>query len=354
MFNRRMFSTRQARFSRRLFSMILLAAVEAVLCRAPAVAREPVAIIFDTDIMGDVDDVGAVAVLHALADLGEARILAMGVSSKHPQSPTCLSAINGYFRRPNVPIGVPHGDAFLRDSKYNRQISIEFPHTLKSARDAEPAPALYRRVLARAADHSVVMVSVGQLTNFRDLLYTLPDESSSLTGRQLVAKKVKLWVCMGGKFPRGREANLFHDGPAAADAAAHWPTPIVFSGFEIGYRIKTGGRLKTLPASSPVRRAYQLYNGIKPHFSWDQTAVLYAVRGTSANGSKLWRLSEKGMCHIFPDGRNVWRASRDGNHTHLELLAPPETVAREIEELMLHEPNEGPSKEPATSRRAGR
>lgn len=56
-------------------------------------------VIFDTDIMGDVDDVGAVAVLHALARRGEARILAMGVCSKHPASPVCLEALNTYFGR---------------------------------------------------------------------------------------------------------------------------------------------------------------------------------------------------------------------------------------------------------------
>ena len=54
----------------------------------------PVRVIFDTDIQGDVDDVGTVAVLHALADSGEVDILAMGVSSKNPWSPLCLSALN--------------------------------------------------------------------------------------------------------------------------------------------------------------------------------------------------------------------------------------------------------------------
>ena len=59
-----------------------------------AAPPQPVRLIFDTDVMGDVDDVGTVAVLHALADLGEAEILAMGVSSKNPWSPLCLSALN--------------------------------------------------------------------------------------------------------------------------------------------------------------------------------------------------------------------------------------------------------------------
>src|SRR2546428_7059852 len=43
-------------------------------------AREPVDVIFDTDMALDVDDVGALALLHALANRGECRILAGGVS----------------------------------------------------------------------------------------------------------------------------------------------------------------------------------------------------------------------------------------------------------------------------------
>jgi hypothetical protein len=58
--------------------------IGALLWLVPLVAsgqdnRQPVPLIFDTDMMGDVDDVGTAAVLHALADQGEAKILAMGV-----------------------------------------------------------------------------------------------------------------------------------------------------------------------------------------------------------------------------------------------------------------------------------
>ena len=57
-----------------------------LLAAAPSSVTSPVPVIFDTDIMGDVDDVGAVAVLHALTDRGEAKILATGVCVKNPWS----------------------------------------------------------------------------------------------------------------------------------------------------------------------------------------------------------------------------------------------------------------------------
>ncbi len=310
-------------------------------------AGPPVPVIFDTDIMGDVDDVGAVAALHALADRGEAQILAMAVSSKHESSPVCLSALNHYFGRPHLPIGRPQGAAFFRESKYARQIAREFPHELNSAKDAPIASVVYRRALASAEDGSVVIISVGQLTNLRDLLYTLADQHSPLTGRELVAKKVKRLVCMGGKFPAGREANLVHDGPAAADAIAHWPTPILFTGWEIGRTIKTGGTLKRLPASSPVRRAYQLYNGLRPHSSWDQTAVLLAVRPqvialTPPSPKAWWGLSSRGTCHVFPDGSNVFLTNRHDSTTDHRFVVrrlDEQVIAAAIEELMRHQPS---------------
>lgn len=84
-------------------NLVLLSVILAA-TTASAGQREPVRLIFDTDIMGDVDDVGAVAVLHALANQGEVKILAMGVCVKNPWSPLCLDALNTYFgRRLSIP-----------------------------------------------------------------------------------------------------------------------------------------------------------------------------------------------------------------------------------------------------------
>lgn len=306
---------------------------------------EPVPVVFDTDIMGDVDDVGAVALLHALADRGEVKILAMGVSGKNPASPLCLDALNGWFGRPEIPLGVVKGPAFDKGSRYADAIADEFPHRLASAEEAPDAAHVYREVLAGQPDGSVVMISVGQLTNFRNLLQTDADRHSRLDGRDLVKQKVRAWVCMGGRFPDGREANLVHDGPAAAAAIANWPTPIIFSGWEIGNEIMTGAGLVETPASSPVRRSYQLYNGLKDRQSWDQTAVLYAVRGLDGGLADFWDLKTGGCLHVEDDGANVWRDAPDRGHSYLVTKMSPERIAKMIEQLMLHQPSGGKGEE---------
>jgi purine nucleosidase len=316
----------------------LIAVTAAAFC-CSAHGAEAVPIIFDTDIESDVDDVGSVALLHALADAGEARIVAMGVSAGHTWCVPCLDALNTYFGRPDIPIGAVKGAATTNKSNYAESIAREFAHDLPSNDAAPDAAHVYRALLAKEKDGSVVIVSVGFLTNLRNLLQTKADGHSPLNGRQLVQRKVRLWVCMGAVFPHGREWNVHRDAAASREAISQWPTPIVFSGFEIGAQIKTGAGLRSLPENSPVRRAYELYNGLNDRESWDQTAVLFAVRGHDEGLAELWDLSAKGCCHVAEDGSNTWEAGADCEHRHLIAKAPAGDVANIIEQLMKTTPH---------------
>lgn len=310
-------------------------------------AAEPVRIIFDTDMAEDVDDVGTLALLHALADRGEADLLAVMVCSRNEAVGPCVDAINSWYGRPNLPIGYQRG---LRNgypspnpgptpSKYADKVAAAFPHRLARSSDAPDAAQLYRRILAAQPDGSVTVVTVGFLNNLRDLLDTPKDPISPLDGHALVQRKVRQWVCMGGKFPRGRfddgngEYNVMYDTEGSIRAIHDWPTPVVFSGFEIGVQIKTGGSLRQLPEPHPIRLAYQHYTGGEPRESWDQTAALFAVRGAA----EYWSLSEPGFCLMHnrvPHGYNEWIPSPAGNHRYLVAKMPPAKVAEVIEDLM--------------------
>ncbi len=166
-----------------------------------------------------------------------------------------------------------------------------------------------------------------------------PDSISPLDGEELVAKKVKTWVAMAGKFPEGKEANVVSDPYASQYSIDHWPTPIIFSGFEIGVEVKTGLRLiKEGPRESPIRRVYALcipkneYDR-EGRRSWDQTAVLVAVRGIEPYYSHKvgWFITQE-------DGSNQWRDDPKGNHWRLIEKMSPDSVAYEIETLMMQRP----------------
>jgi hypothetical protein len=291
-------------------------------------------VIFDTDIGPDWDDAGATATLNALADRGEAEILAMMVSSGGHSAtwgPPCLDAFNTYYGRPDIPIGVAqNGPEF--GSSYNQQIAEEFPQDLGTG-NAWDAVELYRKILSEQEDSSVIIITVGFITNINNLLQSDPDSYSDLNGLELVDKKVKKWVCMGGGYPSsGGEFNFNRDAAATVYAVENWPKPLLFSGFEIGVSILTGAKLAETPESNPIRRAYELAGGYvgSTRSSWDQTAVLAAIRDPLL----YWDLETTGYCHVFSNGSNEWRSSPDKDHTYLISRVSDEELVEIIDNLM--------------------
>lgn len=295
-------------------------------------SAQPVKIILDTDIDSDADDVGAMAMLHTLADHKVVDILGIIVTTEDKYAPMCADAINHYFKRPDIPIGILKELPLGERSKYTRQLSEEFEHRLKSPQDAENATTLYRRLLASQPDSSVIIVTLGHLTSLRHLLESLPDKYSHLPGVELVRKKVKLWSCMGGQFPEGKEANFFRPDPQSTITCLDkYPGQIVFSGWEVGNKIITGGAYleKSLPEKDPVRRAYQLYNNWKGRQSWDQTSILFAV------SPGYWSLNRNGKCVVQKDGSNKWiEGPENPKQAYLVEKVDPVEIAKVLDALM--------------------
>jgi len=302
---------------------------------------KPVSLIFDSDFGPDYDDVGALAILHAMADRQEVDILATIASTTYPNVAPVLDAFNTYFHRPDIPIGIPSKNGVDKGDPqhWSDAVIAKYPHSIKSNDQAESATDLYRKILASSPDTSVTIVTVGFLTNMVNLLQSEPDEHSSLNGFQLVEQKVKELVSMAGRFPKGREFNVFIDAPSSIYTFENWPTDVVFSGFEIGLPIRTGLPLinNKLISNSPVKDAYSISIPMDPNdkdgrMSWDQTAVLFAVRGPRP----FFHLNE-GKIIIKEDGSNTWDASGKG-HYHLVFDVPFIQVQKEINELMMHLP----------------
>jgi hypothetical protein len=319
----------------------LLGALVGALALLPAAGSPPapVRILFDSDIGPDCDDAGTAALLNALADRGEAAILGMACCTSSEWGAPCLDAINTWYGRPDVPVGTLKKGGFLcggGDHKYNEHVAKNFPNDLKSGKNAPDAAELYRKILAAQPDGSVVMVAVGPLTNVANLLGSGPDASSPLPGAALVGKKVSRLVVMGGSYPKGHEWNFQQDGAAARKVNEEWPTPIVFSGGEVGGNIGTGARLfSETPPENPVRKAYELYNGAgKNRSSWDQTAMLYAIKGETG----VFRLSPEGTNSVTADGKNQWAAAPGGRHRYLVKAVGDKEIAKVIEDFMVQPP----------------
>ncbi len=317
-----------------------------MLALALAAAGQPVPIILDTDMGGDCDDAGALAVLHVLANRGQARLLAVTSCTSAHYTPGCIDAINAWYGRPETPVGALKEEGFMAkmDEKYCRAVATELPNRLRNRDNALDATQLLRRTLAGRPDGGIALVAVGPLRNIRLLLQSKPDEASPLDGRALAKAKVRQLVVMGGffgakkPFEQAGEWNFAQDPASAATVANEWPTPVLYSGFEIGNSCPTGARLSTeTPENNPVRRSYEQWHG-RPgqnRPSWDLTAALAAVTGPAP----WWDLGPAGRCIVDPaNGANRWEAVPGGKDHYLVERMPPADVARALDDLLVLPP----------------
>jgi len=306
----------------------------------------PMRIIFDTDFGPDYDDVGAITLLHCFADSGYVRILGTVASSRHKNVAAAINVFNTYFNRPEIPVGVVGGKAVELGDKQHWTDSVisRYPHQIRNNSEAIDAVVLYRKVLAAQPDHSVTIITVGFLTNLANLLESPRDIYSDLNGYELVSRKINKLVCMGGRFPSGKEFNLAEDVKSTKKILADWPSPILFSGFEIGQKIKTGIPLinNLEIRESPVKDVFAICIPMAEEdsagrMSWDETAVFVAVKGWQ-NYYEL----ETGRCKINAEGINEWKREESTEARLIEKM-PPEKMSQILNQLIMHQPMGRPS-----------
>lgn len=317
-------------------------ALVALAADRPSAPPPPAKIIFDTDIGNDVDDVLALGLLHALADRGACDLLAVTITRSDELAGPFVDALNTFYGRPNLPIGFirtkPETDTsrFLPLVEARDGERVRYPHDLKRSSGAPDALRLLRQLLATQPDGSVVLVQVGYFSNFAALLDTPGDDFSPLKGRDLVKQKVKLLSVMAGAFQtiddnnHFTEFNVYKDIPAAQKLARDWPTPIVWSGFEIGialpYPAVSIERDYRYVAHHPLAEAYQMYNPT-PHErpTWDLTSALYAVQPDRG----FFGLSTAGTVTVEGDGFTRFTPQANGRDRILKLDATQVVRVRE-------------------------
>jgi inosine-uridine nucleoside N-ribohydrolase len=327
----------------KLHEKLSLVLVFLMLVSGFAWSAQPVKVIFDSDMGPDFDDVGAITVLHALAAKGECEILATVASDGYPYIAPTLEVFNRYFGKPEILVGAPGSSAptLSCPNHWNDSLVVKYLPRMKTNADYPSATEVYRRVLSKQPDKSVVIVTVGFLSNLADLLKSGPDKNSSLSGKDLVAQKVKKWVAMAGAFPEGSEFNVNQHPDASEYVVKNWPSPVLFSGFEIGVKIMTGSKVAVSGSkNSPVHWAYkyclETYDKkpIMTRNSWDHTAVLCAVR----NPEDYFYVIKDGTFVCNPDGSNGWNPDKNSNHSFLVHKYPYQKIAAILDDLMLYEP----------------
>jgi len=365
----------------RYATALAIAAALAAAAPAPPVAaqpaREPTRVIFDTDMWGDIDDVLALAMLNALQDRGEAKLLAVTSSTDDPSTATFIDAFQTFYGRGDTPVGLVRDGVTVQETVrrfpffgsekgYTEALSSAvkadgspvFPRTLTDGGSAPDAVALLRRTLTAQPDGSVVIIQVGFCTNLARLLTSKGDAASPLDGMALVKRKVKLLSVMAGAYAdrQGQplqmaepEFNVILDVRSARQLFDTWPTPIVASGFEIGasMRIKGStvdrdyGYARNHPVSAAYHYADKIYRKadtppgvLHDHATYDLTSVLYAIRPEDG----YFSLSAPGRIGVQPDGSTRFADRTDGTHRYLTMDDAQRARTLEAMALLASEP----------------
>lgn len=321
--------------------------VLAVLLSSSAPARlhaaEPVKLILDTDIGNDIDDAFALALIHALENRGEVQLLAVTITKDNKYAAQFVDLENTFYGRPEIPIGVVHDGKtkdttdMLREPVERRTVTGQyvFPRRVGSGAEPKEAVALLRQILNEQPDGSVTIAQIGFSTNLARLLKTEG-------GRELVQRKVKLLCLMAGWFGDGAapEYNVKTDGKAAKELFADWPTPMIFSGFELGRQVMIpyAEVLKDFnyAANHPVAESFKVF--AKPgedRANYDSTAVLQAIRPDR----EYFELSPPGRVTLASKDVTIFTPDPQGNARY--MILKPENRAR-VQELLVALSSEPP------------
>lgn len=317
-------------------------------------AREPVKVIFDTDMGNDVDDAMALAVVHALQTRGELELLAVTTTKDNKFAAPMIDVLNTFYGRPDIPVGVCRSKVTPDDGRYNAQVvglkdadgKALFPHKITPETELLDAVPLLRKTLAGQEDGSVVIVQIGFFTNLCQLLDTKGDDHSPLDGMELVRKKVRYASIMAGAFDKGyanhREYNVVCDLPSARKMIEHWPTEVIFSGFEIGDWIKHPSVSMRedfeYVAAHPVKEAYRFYRGLEnDQPTFDINSVLQVARPSRG----YFTLSEPGTVRFTEEGLTVFKADPNGKHRYQKVDQTQIAVVREAIVQLTAEPPKG-------------
>ena len=271
--------------------MILAAALLLPWCAgAAAPEKGAVPVIFETDMGNDIDDALALDLLYKGMDAGHIRLIGVSLNKRSSTSFEFIDLMNTWYGYPDIPIAYTPRAVDNKDRDYTTPVcelkasdgKPLFKRSRKPGSWEDPV-AMYRRLLAAEPDNSVVVVSVGFSGNLAALLASGGDDVSPLTGRELVARKVKYFSVMAGSFGVkkraeynvGRDRNLLR--PAARAVVAHAQHPRPHYGRRAGLHLLHARQGGTAPLHHRFRPAGGHDSRLFPACAARTAAALHAI-----------------------------------------------------------------------------
>ena len=282
-------------------------------------------IILDCDMGSSTDDLFALMMLYRYMDMKRCNLIGVVVDRMGKANADVVDVMNNFYGYPDIPIGLetqgvktPHVFITYHNAPYARTTEAEpmFKRSVGDDGTYMEGYKLYRKLLAEQPDKSVTIASIGFVTSLARLLESGPDEYSSLTGVELVSRKVKEIYAMGGVFGEAVEPD--YNFKAAIDFSLKFfellpkDVDIIFSPGEVGdpldYRPETVIADMDWTDTHPIKWIYQFLNCDTGQKMWDPQAVIHAVEGDG-----FYKLSERGWVTLTPRGETLFTADPNGN-----------------------------------------
>ena len=284
-------------------------------------------VVLETDIGGDVDDVGA---LTMLVDGARKYGYKMGGISLNRNTPNIVEGVRALLCMrgfADVPIASP-----VAAPESTHIYMNEMAKYLTEEADLTTIPAVefYKRLFDGAEDGGVTIVSIGFLQNVQAAWRSMPE---------LFEKKVRSVVVMGGSFlyePNYKEYNFTWEGhlDVTTDFVGNYPGQVIYCGFECGQVVWTDVSPKK-EVKDPVIDAYRAFGsrpGLFPYRreSFDPMTVDFAIHGEGA----AYRLSPTVKVWL-EDGMTRYRETPDGNAAFIIMNDTEEALGERISRAIL-------------------
>ena len=258
--------------------------------------REPVKMILDADFGSSTDDLFALMMLNHYIDDGLVDLQGIVGDREGENNAGVVDIFNTYYGHPYIPVGLE------RNGVKNPRCFIPY-NGICDLKDAQGKPLfkrtfdaskcmdgykLYRKILAKAEDKSVVIVAIGFATTLAQLMESKADEYSKLVGSDLFAQKVKAVYVQAGRFEEEDSLSGYNMRAVSKQSAVFYDklpesVDIIMSPSNIG------DAMNYLPEDvladlsgvevNPIKAVYTHYTCDTGQRMWDTNCLVNAVMG---------------------------------------------------------------------------
>ena len=275
---------------------------------------QPIQMILDSDFGSSTDDLFALMMLHHYIDDGLVDLKGIVVDREGEKNAGVVDIFNTYYGHPDIPVGLE------RNGVKNPRCFIPY-NGICDLKDAQGAPLfkrsldvnklpdgykLYRKLLSKAEDNSIVIVAIGFATTLSQLFESGADEYSKLSGLDLFKQKVKAVYIQSGRFEAGDSLSGYNMRAASKQSAVFYSklpekVDLIMSPSNIG------DKMNYLPQDVVADLSYTDWNPIKAVYTnytcdtgqrmWDTNCLVNAVLGDNE-----YHLSPRGWVTFVDKG----------------------------------------------------